>query len=411
MLVRMKMPAFVALIALAFTPASAAWATETDEPLPTTAEAEPKPATDLNPTVTPTPDPERVRLHPLSPMAVPNRGHRLAVPIDLTGYFWVDTGYMKRENAQAGQYDQDAYYMQGRFVLAAEYYREFGNLFATAKTELIGFVNEFTKSQFEAHVLDAYVQIGQCSWDLQVGRFLAWEVYHRGQGIELFTAEETGALGGPSLYWLQTVRGHKNEAGQAAFHIYPTDFLGIEIAGIYGQEQNQNNLGIRPSVDFNYAGFRVMAGYEYLDQAPQTSADKVSFVQSGWAARLEYTLPKLLRVGANIAQTSIEATRIDGLIDAERSADTTSVGGYVDVDFWVSSLGLGYHYTMQSNEQGEDLTHHQAFVSYLVRLPIDGLALKAVYGYALAGIEDIDIGSSWENTMHSFRLRIAYDFR
>lgn len=383
-------------------------AARAEEPSPDTTVSPASP--EVTPAVLATPVVE-LGIHPLSPMAVKDREHRLSLPIELGGYFWVDTGYMVRDNAQAGQYDQDANYMQGRFVLSAEYYKELGGLFATAKTELIGFVNEFTKSQFEAHVLDAYVQIGQCMWDIQVGRFLAWEVYHRGQGIELFTAEETGALGGPALYWLQTTRGHKNEAGQAAFHLYPTEYLGFEVAGVYGQEQNQNNLGVRPSVDFNYEGFRLMAGFEYLDQSPQTTADKAELSQTGWAARLEYTVPETLRVGANIAMSTIEATRIDGLEDAEKSADTMSVGGYVDVDFWRSSLGLGYHYTTHENKQGEANAHHQAFVSYLVRLPIDGLALKAVYGYALAEIEDIDIGSSWENTMHSFRLRIAYDFR
>lgn len=397
------------MTALMLSPVRAESPAPADEPPAVEVPSSPEPT--LSPEPSAEVDTPKEKVHPLSPMAVTDRGQRLALPIELGGYFWVDTGYMARENAQAGQYDQDAYYMQGRFVLSAGFYRELGDLFATAKTELIGFVNEFTKSQFEAHVLDAYVQLGQRMWDIQVGRFLAWEVYHRGQGIELFTAEETGALGGPSLYWLQTTRGHKNEAGQAAIHVYPTDFLGFELAGVYGQEQNQNNLGLRPSVDLNYEGFRLMAGFEYFDQSPQTSADKVSLTQTGWAARLEYTLPETLRVGANVAMSSVEATRIDGLDDAEKSTDTLSVGGYVDVDFWRSSLGLGYHYTSQSNKQGEDTAHHQAFVSYLVRLPIDGLALKAVYGYALADIEDIDIGSSWENSMHSFRLRIAYDFK
>lgn len=406
-------PLLLAFAIWALALAGPASASEGDHPRPTPAEVA---TPDTNGPAAPAAEEEEAELdrstiHPSSPMKLGHRATRLSIPLDLSGYFWVDSGYMMRKNARAGQYDQDAMYMQGRFVLAADYYREWGDFYATARAEFIGFVNEFTKSQYEAHILDAYVQLGTKHWDVQIGRFLAWEVYYRGAGIELFTAEETGALGGPSLYWLQTVRGHRNESGQAALHFYPTDFLGIEIAGIYGQEQNQNNLGIRPSIDFRWEGLRVMAGYEYLDLAPQISADKVSFTQSGWAARLEYELPKLLRVGANVAQSTTEAIRIDGLPDADRSADTTSVGGYVDLDFWLSSLGLGYHYTAQTNKEGEDTSHHQAFVSYLVRLPLDGVSLKAVYGYALASIFDIDINSRWENEMHSFRLRVAYDFR
>ena len=66
---------------------------------------------------------------------------------------------------------------------------------------------------------------------------------------------------------------------------------------------------------------------------------------------------------------------------------------------------------MQENEQGEQNTHHQAFVTFLQHLPIPGLSVKLVYGFATAHIQDIDVGSEWDNTMHSVRLRVAYDFQ
>jgi|GEM_PF-1685472 len=333
-----------------------------------------------------------------------------SIPIALSGYFWTDTGYMIRENARAGQYDSDAAYAQGRFVLAAEYYQELADFFAMSKVELIGFVNEFTKSQFEAHVLDAYAMLGGRVWDVQIGRFLAWEVYSRGQGIELFTAEEAGALGGPALYWLDQTRGHKNEAGQLAFHLYPTEFLGIEIAGVYGQESNQNNFGVRPAVDFHMGGFKAMAGFEYLTQKPQTSADKVEVETMGFAARLQYTL-SVFTLAANVGHQTADYTTIEGLDDTEKSFDKTSVGGFLDVDLGVGLAGVGFHYTTQKNDQGEENTHQQMFASYMHRLPIDGLSLKLVYGFALAYVEDADSGASWENNMHSVRLRVSYEFR
>lgn len=343
------------------------------------------------------------------PLRVPPFLEPLRFPIGFAGYFWVDTGYMQRTNAREGQYDQDASYMQGRFVLAAQYYQEFGDLFGTAKAELIGFVNEYTKSQFEPHVLDAYVMIGGDWWDVQVGRFLAWEVYHRGQGIELYTAEEAGALDGPALYWLETARGHLNEAGQAAVHFYVGDTLGIEIAGVYGQETNQNRYGVRPVVDLRLWGLQLIAGYEFLTQLPQTDADKVELTSHGYALRLAYTFPHVT-LGADFAQRFVEYIDIQGLVDGERTFDTLSAGGYADIDFWISSIGLGYHYTLQETEAGESDVHHQTFFSYLVRLPIEGLSLKAVYGFAWAHIQDVDVMDEWDNYMHSVRLRIAYDF-
>jgi hypothetical protein len=102
---------------------------------------------------------------------------KLGFPIDVSGYLWVDTGYLGRVTAQPGAYDQDANYMQGRFVLAAAYERQFGDYFGKAKVELLGLVNEFSKSSYEPHTLDAYLQVGAKKWDVQVGRFLGWEVY------------------------------------------------------------------------------------------------------------------------------------------------------------------------------------------------------------------------------------------
>ncbi|HEY5957840.1 MAG TPA: hypothetical protein VIV60_14860 [Polyangiaceae bacterium] len=336
---------------------------------------------------------------------------KLNLPIRFDGYFWVDTGYMKRTNAQSGQYDQSAAYMQGRYVLGATYYAEKGNWFGLARGQFIGLVNEFSKSQYEPHTLDAYVQVGlKRKFDIQIGRFLAWEVYHRGQGIELFTAEEAGALNGPTLYWLDQTRGYKNEAGQFALHAYPFDVLKFELAGVYGQDSNQNNYGLRPVVDFSVGGFQAIGGYEYLRQVPQTDADKVEMKLQGAAGKLQYRFP-VVTAGANVAYVDVDATDIQGQNDSAKSYKKLSTGGFIDIDFWRNSIGLGYHHTMQKNRRDEQTTHEQMFVSYLLRLPIDGLALKAVYGFASARIEDVDAKSKWTNNMNSFRFRVSYDFK
>jgi hypothetical protein len=299
--------------------------------------------------------------------------------------------------------------MQGRFVLSAEYREQLGSVTARARSELIGFVNEFTKSQFEAHVLDAYAQVGQAWWDVQVGRFLAWEVYHRGAGIELFTAEEAGALGGPPLYWLQLTRGYQNEAGQLAVHLYPWEWLGLEVAGVYGQEQSQNTLGIRPVVDFHRWGLQAIAGYEFSQQAGQTEADKVKSRSSGFAGKLQYTL-SVVTAGASVGKRRVRYTNVLGDRDGERTLQNHwSAGGFLNVNVWHGQLGLGYHHTTQKNLQGEEIAHDQGFASLLFWLPIDGLGVKAVYGFATAHVEDIDVGSEWDNDMRSARVRLVFD--
>jgi hypothetical protein len=372
---------------------------------PQPAAAPPPPQEATQPELPPREDPFATSDHPAKLFP------QLSVPIQFDGFFWVDTGYMERSNAQSGQYDQSAAYMQGRFVLGATYYQEKRDLFGLARVQFLGLVNEYSKSQYEPHTLDAYLQAGfKNKFDVQLGRFLAWEVYHRGQGIELYTAEEAGALDGPTLYWLNRTRGHHNEAGQAAIHLYPWEFLKFEVAGVYGQESNQNNFGVRPVVDFSVGGLQLIGGYEYLTKKPQTNADKVENELHGAAAKLQYRFP-IVTAGANIAYTDVSTLDINGDKDAASTYTKMSAGGFVDIDFWINSIGLGYHHTTQDNEQKETTTHDQMFVSYLIQLPIDGLALKAVYGFATAEIEDSDADSKWTNNMNSFRVRASYDFQ
>lgn len=343
----------------------------------------------------------------------PHRDHILdmEIPLHFSGYFWVDSGFVNRLNANESNPDQQAAYMQGRFVLATEYLREYDNgLYARARAEVINFVNEYTKSSFEAHVLDAFMEIGQGYWDVQVGRFLAWEVYDRGQGIELFTPEETGALSGPSLYWLDVARGYKNEAGQAAIHLYPFDGLGIEVAGVYGQESSQNVFGLRPVLDYRLGGLQLKAGYEFYAQRPQTDSDKVESTTHGFAAKLQYTLG-IFRLALNASARDVDYTDIQGLVDGEKTFTDNTFGGFVDVDVASGSLGLGYHLTRLKNRQGERNRHHRLFASYKVFLPIEGVSVKAVYGFARAIIQDIDTEIEYDNFAHSVRLRLAYDFQ
>jgi len=343
--------------------------------------------------------------------AAPGVAKLPGIPLWFDGYFWADTGYMSRANNQPGQYDQSAAYLQGRFALGANYLGSHGDWFGLARVQLLGLVNEYAKSQYEPHTLDAYVELGHKRWaNLRVGRFLAWEVYHRGQGIELWTAEEAGALQGPSLYWLDQTRGYMNEAGQAAVHFFPLEALAFEVAGVYGQDSGQNVYGVRPVADFKLKGFELIAGYEYLKRAPQTEADKVQVTTHGAAARAEYRFP-YVRVGGEYAWTQVERIDIQGLVDSDLSLTKMTFGGFADVDFWRNSIGLGFHHTQQLNRQGERNTHEQAFVSYLFRLPLDGLSAKVVYGFAFAHVEDFDSEAAFNNVMHSVRLRLAYELR
>jgi hypothetical protein len=363
------------------------------------------------------PSPEDPTVPPAAPRPEGEaRGDTLLdrLPIQFGGYFWVDTGAMRQMPAVVGSWDKTALYMQGRFALSAMVERDFASsFFGRAKVDFLGLVNEFANSQYEAHTLDAYVMVGEKQkWDVQVGRFLAWEVYRRGQGIELWTAEEAGVVTSPSLgmYWLQVARGYRNQTGQAAVHYYPTDFLGIEVSSIYGQVQStSNNLGIRPVVDLTLGRFKAVVGAEYLSQFSQSVQDKGSEAQWGYAGRMEYRFP-VVTLGVNYARGSINQIRPDETQETIASKELETFGGYSDIDFGPHSIGLGYHRTSDLNVRGEFRNQDQAFVSYLYNLPIKGLSAKVVVGTAQARVQNLDARTEYFPQMRSVRLRLAYDF-
>ena len=329
------------------------------------------------------------------------------LPLRLSGGFWVDNGFMRTTPGEAGKYETDQYYSQGRFVLGAAYRRDVGALFAEARAQLVALDNT-TQGQYEPLVQDAFVRIGGRRWDVQAGRFLGWEPYYRGSGIERYTAEEAGAPGGASMYRVDAAVGRLDEPGQVAFHLYPTDWVALELGGVYGQDTAGNNLGVRPAVALRKAGFLFMGAYEYLNQAPQAENVKAEFTTKGFGGRLQYTLHGVT-VGVNAAKARVDAVAINGDPDGQKSLDKQSVGAFVEAEFWNNVVGAGYHVTEQEDDAGQTNEHRQAFVSYLYRLPVEGLALKGVFGYALA---EIDPGvNPYENKMTSFRIRLSYDFR
>lgn len=334
-----------------------------------------------------------------------------ALPIELSGYFWVDTGVLLQNNTQVGSYDKTVNYAQGRFVLGAAYRRDFGGLFAEARAQFVGFENEYTKNQYEPHTQEAFVRVGGKAWDLQVGRFFNWEPYWRGIGIDRYTAEEAGALGGPSIYRLDAALGTKDEAGQLAAHWYPAEWAALELGAVYGQESSQNNIGVRPVVALRRWGFLLTGGYEYLQQRPQDDSQKVEQTTKGFAGRLQYTAYGVT-LAAEASKATVDATQIDGLVDGEKTLDKTTVGAVIHAELLRDYvLAGGYHLTTADNKQGETNKHHQAFLAAVYKLPIPGFSVWGVLGFARAQLQDIDSNAAWENDVTSYRVRLQYEFR
>jgi hypothetical protein len=334
--------------------------------------------------------------------------------LSLSGYLWEDLGYMITKNEQPGLYDQDAAYMQGRLVLRAEYERTLvSDLFAAARVEVIGFENEYTKSQYEPHTHDIWLKVGQKGWDVQVGRFLPFVVYYRGLGVDLYTPEETGAQGAlPPLYHVNYAWGLQDEPGQFALHLFPLNGLGIEVSGIYGQSGTSglNTYAVRPVVDWKLGGLEVVVGGEYFRQVPQRSEFKVEKTQYGAGGRLQYTF-WLLTAGAEAAWAHSEKININEEKDGAETYDRLTVGGWVDLYAWNDIVSVGAHYTVDDRLNRDQPTQLQGYVAYVRRLPVKGLSAKLVYGVARGVVDDATADVQLDNSMQSFRLRLEYLFQ
>jgi hypothetical protein len=335
-----------------------------------------------------------------------------SVPISLGGYFWVDTGFKDETNTQPSEPTQDTPYMQGRLGLIAGYGKTLGDVKLDAQLEILGLENEFAGSRFEAHILNSFIRIGQKTWDVQIGRFLNSEVFYRGQGIELYTPDELGAAGAPSIYHLHFNRGHQDQPGQIAAHYMPFENVKLELSGVYGYDQSQAIYGVRPMIDVGYAGFRLFAGYEWRDEPSNTDETGVKRNFNGYAARLQYTLP-FVTFGVNYSSAREERYNNDEVLEASLSGDRSSIGGFADFFFGKHSVGLGYYRTEFTDERELRNTNSQdqMFASYLYRLPVDGFSIKGVVGYARGDIEDRQIGANYQNDLMSYRVRVAYDFQ
>ncbi len=245
--------------------------------------------------------------------------------------------------------------------------------------------------------------------DIQVGRFLGWEVYHKGQGLELYTLEDRGAIDGPDLYEVDFTRGHTDGVGQIAIHAFPFENLKIEAGAVYGNELNTNNLGARSVIDYSIWKLQFVAGAEYLKQEPQTDISSFETKMWGYGGRIQINT-RNLTAGFNMTHAETDKTTVDGRHDTLESYKVDCLGGFINIDFWKNSIGMGYNYTSREAERGDKFTHVQPFVSYLYKLPADGLSAKIVFATAEAEIEDLQVGDKWKNDMRSVRIRISYDF-
>ncbi|MEO8179389.1 MAG: hypothetical protein ABI895_11210 [Deltaproteobacteria bacterium] len=352
--------------------------------------------------------------------------------------------------------------MRGRFVLGPTFHHGFagGDYFLNVVAQFVAWVQE-QANEYQINADDVYVQVGDGrKWDLQVGRFMTWRVYHKGLGFDLYTLEDNGASKSYPIsngdFAVHTYEADyiflRNSpyvggevAGRAAFHYYPADILGFELAAAYGLAGNRGSdtLGVRIAADLQWDFLQLTAAGEVRRQAqtgppstvqnmgtPQqrtvecTDCDSSKNYGAGGGLRLNLAPVGL---GGNFAIGYDRKSQLVGDDRGKPAPDLTgtgrrmSFGGYFELDIgsWLFSrtliLGVGANRTEFVLDNKNKEFHLQSAAYLALPVGVNNAMLKLVASQAQADLYD---ATDPEGTAYidqhpeslAFRLRFSTNF-
>src|SRR3954471_920817 len=119
------------------------------------------------------------------------------IGVGISGYGWLDTDFKRTRIGDTGQADHlTKLFSQGRFALRATPTYSNGSWFVQLQAELIASLEQIDapRQPIAAYTDDLWIRTGSWKkWDVTVGRFEAFSVYHLGMGLDLNTDERIGA--------------------------------------------------------------------------------------------------------------------------------------------------------------------------------------------------------------------------
>ena len=382
--------------------------------------------------------------------------------LGVSGQFWVDSGYEKIDRSSSWTPNSTMYLQQGRGVLRVTPAYVNGNFFIQGQAELVGNLCQtasVTNTVCNAGTFstdDLWIRVGQWNlWDVKVGRFQGWEVYHLGLGLDRYTLERMGArmfgadippeaiprLDAPTLYGVSYLQDRPTDGlavGYAALHAYFLESLRVELLGKLGTDNHTKDtatgdtpstyFGGRLTAIFDLGWFKLKAGGEYQNRTPMmqivdvAAQGKKDFIeeltQKGAGASAQFVIDPIVEFGVNaaIGKQSYTDNSFGSPEALAKSYTTTSVGGFANLRVVDGLLaGVGGNWTTQEdgyraeNSSANDYTTHLQGFAALQYLLAGQLYLKAVFAYARANFQPSDIDAPvWTNTMYSGRIRLMY---
>jgi hypothetical protein len=341
--------------------------------------------------------------------------------LKLSGDIYIDTGYERSGRGLESEPDMVFWLQNGRMLLRVTPTYTNGRFFVRAGGAFLAHVDEIAGNE-SIDTDDAWLKLGIWDvFDIQLGRFEGWEVYHKGQGLERDTLEDLGAFGGPDIYEVNYAYYRQNGFGQVAAHIYPTDTLRFEVASVFGNELGYNAIGVRGAGILDFGAIKLKVAGEWRKRAPMEEGQEGWEEQRGFGGSLQVFLddPKYavpLQFGVNGAFGLVDRIDPFGNVDERASVDTLSVGGFLNMGLGKTVLGLGYNHTIQGDRQRNDQTnkdghfvHYQGFASVKRPIVFSKLTAKLVFAFARADLQPA-FDNARINDMYSVRLRMLYRF-
>ena len=258
--------------------------------------------------------------------------------VGLSGLVWVDSGYLQIKRDSDDVPDTATPFQQGRALLRATPTYTDGRFFAQGQVELVGNVCQATTTvcinNATVDTDDLWVGFGVWNaWDIKVGRFRGWELYHTGLGLDHYTLERMGAqqigltmprileelgqrLDAPTIYGVSYLYDRPTDglgAGYVAFHAYPSNSLRFEMLGKVGLSDlgtGTSYYGGRPMLilDQGWMKVKVAAEYEKAGQSSPAKEGNVKAERTRWGAggALQFVVDPLAEFGGSFAYGSQE---------------------------------------------------------------------------------------------------------
>ena len=381
------------------------------------------------------------------------------------GGFEMDVGYARYTFSQTSFAPETFNDFRGQAWFGPVFEHRFGTddkYFIRGTAEVVAWLRD-EPNIYKVNVFDAYAMVGKKDlFDLQVGRFNSWRMTTPGNGFDIFTLEDTGALGTPGIeggdfapyryevnhIWL------RNTPGRAAVHVYPLkpfmkgpfNNLGIEMLGEYGKQSLNNYFGVRGAVMYDTPYVKAYGGGEYRTGKPArqtSSASGEPNTLGNWTYDNGYgggvvVRPPYVEAGFNYANTHGETRNSQGNLEPNGIRERNTLGGFLELHtghlldsraplaergIWADqrsanirkvTIGVGAYRT-ETLLGSDDFAQHIQMAGYIkYSLGFNESYVKAVLSQADATFDD-NTGTPGDyitNTskMVAGRLRFAYYF-